>query len=81
LIGAKPVVGLYRFSRRIVQDTKRPPASTYCDEFFNLIIPIRIQDGDRGGRKGADEGVLQVRRGERLTDNEGIHLKANWYHG
>ena len=30
-------------------------------------------------QRGADAGVLGVRRGGRRSDNEGIRLKANWY--
>jgi len=54
------------------------------------VIPICIQVGrpslGPGTPGGSEEptasgypGVLEVRRGERRSDNEGIHLKANWY--
>src|SRR5512135_3420665 len=39
--------------------------------------PIWIQVGDRGGSEEPTQAYLGVRRGERRSDNEGIHLKAN----
>ena len=35
--------------------------------------------GDRGGSEESTQAYLGVRRGERRSDNEGIHMKANWY--
>jgi uncharacterized lipoprotein YmbA len=35
--------------------------------------------GDRGGSEEPTQAYLGVRRGERRSDNEGIHVKANWY--
>ena len=43
------------------------------------LIPICIQDGDRGGSEEPTQAYPGVRRGERRSDNEGIHLKANRY--
>jgi len=37
--------------------------------------------GDRGGSEEPTQAYLGVRRGERRSDNEGIHLKANRYNG
>ena len=42
-------------------------------------MPIWIQDGDRGGSEEPTQAYTEVRRGERRSDNEGIHLKANWH--
>jgi hypothetical protein len=58
---------LHRFLRLLV-----PPSLT-------RLIPICIQDGDRGAQALANGGVLEyvgVRQG---AGNEGIHLKANRY--
>ena len=44
------------------------------------LIPICIQDGDRGGSEEPTQAYRAVRRGEQRSDNEGIRLKANWYH-
>src|SRR5512135_3261813 len=41
--------------------------------------PIWIQVGDRGGSEEPTQTYLGVRRGERRSDNEGIHFKANRY--
>src|SRR5271157_2212335 len=46
------------------------------------LVPVWIQDGDRRGSEAAPPasgypGVLEVRRGGRRSDKEGIHLKAN----
>ncbi len=35
--------------------------------------------GDRGGSEEPTQAYLGVRRGERRSDNEGIHMKATWY--
>jgi hypothetical protein len=35
--------------------------------------------GDRGGSEEPTQAYSEVRRGERRSDNEGIHMKANWY--
>src|SRR5271157_3942079 len=48
-----------------------------CDmKPFNTDLP---SSGDRGGSEEPTQAYSEVRRGERRSDNEGIHLKANRY--
>jgi hypothetical protein len=49
------------------------------DGIGKVLIPVCIQDGDRGGSEEPTQAYPGVRRGEGRSDNEGIRLKANWY--
>jgi len=54
---------------------------------FKNLIPGNTNlhsSGDRGGSEephpqAGTRAYVEVRRGERRSDNEGIRMKANWY--
>jgi penicillin-binding protein 1C len=53
-----------------------PPDGVVLAAISNTDLNSR---GDRGGSEELTQAYSDVRRGERRSDNEDIHLKANWY--
>jgi allophanate hydrolase subunit 2 len=57
-----------------------PEAGYFRDESIKRLRHTDLHSsGDRGGTEEPTQAYSGVRRGERRSDNEGIHMKANWY--